>query len=128
MGKINNQNFVNIPIGKIKYILEFLCMKYGINYIVQEESYTSRASFLDDDYIPTYGVDDNNNAHFTGKRIHRGLYKSKNGILLNADLNATLNIMKKAIQVHSLNCSIVMSKIFKNGKCITPQRVRLHHV
>ena len=127
MGNINNQNFVNIPIGKIKHILEFLCMRYGIKFIEQEESYTSKASFLDDDYIPTYGEDDDN-THFTGKRIHRGMYKSKSGVFINADLNATLNIMKKAIQTQSLNCSIVMSKIFNNGKCITPQRVRLHHV
>ena len=95
IGKVNNQNFVNIRIEKVKHNLEFLCMKYGIKFIEQEESYTSKASFLDNDYIPTYGIDDNN-AHFTGKRVHRGLYKSKNGIYINADLNATLNIMKKS--------------------------------
>ena len=102
-------------------------MKYGIKFIEQEESYTSKASFLDNDYIPTYGVDDDK-AQFSGKRVHRGMYKSKDGICINADLNATLNIMKKAIQTNGLNCLIVMSKIIKNNKCITPKRIRLHHV
>ena len=124
MGKVNNQNFVNIPIGRIKHILMFLCMKYGINFIIQEESYTSKASFLDNDDIPTYGKDDSN-AIFSGKRLKRGLYQSKDGIYLNADVNASFNIMKKAIQTNSLNCLIMMSKILQNIKCLTPQRIRL---
>ena len=61
-----------------------------------EESYTSKASFLDDDDIPTYGVDDNN-LSFSGKRVYRGMYKSKEGILLNADVNGASNIIRKCV-------------------------------
>ena len=56
---------------------------------------TSKASFLDNDDIPNYKQDDDNNYQFSGKRIYRGLYKTKNGILINADINDTSNIIKK---------------------------------
>ncbi|TJX12844.1 transposase, partial [Tissierella creatinini] len=55
IGRVNNQNFVNIPIGNIKSKLEYLCKLYNITYIKQEESYTSKASFFDGDEIPTIG-------------------------------------------------------------------------
>ena len=75
----------------------------GITVILQEESYTSKASFLDDDRIPVYKKkDQNENTEnqedtyvFSGKRVKRGLYKSKEGKLLNADINGSLNIMRK---------------------------------
>ena len=59
-----------------------------------EESYTSKASFRDNDYIPTYGVDDKN-AHFSGTRPKRGIYKAKDGTRINADLNGSGNILRK---------------------------------
>lgn len=68
----------------------------GIEVIVTEESYTSKASFLDNDHIPTYGVDDEK-ANFSGKRIHRGLYETKNKILINADVNGASNTIRKAM-------------------------------
>ncbi len=54
LGNVNNQNFVNVPIGSIKKKLSYLCEFYRINFIKQEESYTSKASFFDKDIIPTY--------------------------------------------------------------------------
>ena len=68
-----------------------------------EESYTSKASFIDNDTLPTLNAKNNNNNNnnnnkehiFSGKRIKRGLYKSKNGTLLNADVNGAANILRK---------------------------------
>ena len=94
-GKQNNQNFVNIPFDKFKKILEYLCLKNGIQYIQVNESYTSKASFLDFDEIPNYG--DKNIPEFSGKRIKRGLYKSKAGQIINADINGASNILRKSV-------------------------------
>ena len=94
-GKQNNQSFVNVPFDKFKKILEYLCLKNGIQYIQVNESYTSKASFLDFDKIPNYG--DKNIPEFSGKRIKRGLYKSKTGQIINADINGASNILRKSV-------------------------------
>ena len=86
MGKTNNQNFIQIPYEKYINQLIYQGKIYGIDIILTEESFTSLASFLDNDSF-------NNN--FNGKRIKRGLYKSKNGILINADVNSSYNIIHK---------------------------------
>ena len=107
MGKRNNQtavattggtpatrclNFVQIPIFTLRAKLESLCGRYGLNYIEQEESYTSKASAVDKDDIPVYNADNPSQRKFSGKRIKRGLYKTKDGHLINADCNGSLNI------------------------------------
>ena len=96
IGVSNNQNFVNIPFGRLKDKLEYLCKWHNINLIIQEESYTSKASFLDNDVLPIYDAkNDKNDYKFSGKRILRGLYKSKNNTLINSDINGSLNILRK---------------------------------
>ncbi len=92
MGKRNNQNFVQIPIFTLRAKLESLSSRYGLNYVEQEESYTSKASSLDQDDIPIYNADNPSQKKFSGKRIKRGLYKTKAGHLINADCNGSLNI------------------------------------
>ena len=77
LGKRNNQNFVNIPFGKIRKKLEYLCELYGIRYVEQEESYTSKASFWDKDELPVYNADNPREYEFSGRRVHRGLYRTK---------------------------------------------------
>lgn len=62
------QNFVNIPFGKIKEKLEYLCKLYGINFVKQEESYTSKASFFDKDIIPNYSEYNTVKHTFSGKK------------------------------------------------------------
>lgn len=98
LGKRNNQNFVQIPLGELRQQLEFLCWKYGINYIEQEESYTSKSSFLDKDILPEYKAEQPYTGKFSGERIHRGLYKIKNGTTINADVNGSANILRKSKQ------------------------------
>lgn len=96
IGKVNNQNFVSIAFRKILDILKYKLEDNGIEYIEQEESYTSKASYLDNDDIPMYKENNITEYLFSGKRIKRGLYKSKENKLINADLNGALNILKKA--------------------------------
>jgi IS605 OrfB family transposase len=87
-GKVNNQNFVSIPYGILKRKLETKCIYYGINYALQEESYTSKCSSLDLESIKK-------NENYMGKRIKRGLFRTKNNILINADVNGAINILRK---------------------------------
>lgn len=96
IGKRNNQNFVQIPFYKLRQILKYKLEEKGIMYVEQEESYTSKASFLDNDNIPSFDKDNNTKYKFSGKRIKRGLYKSKDGKLIHADINGSFNIMRKA--------------------------------
>ena len=94
MGKRNNQKFVYIPFERFVHILQYKCALEGIEVAIQEESYTSQASFLDNDDIPVYG-DALGKKAFSGRRIKRGLYKSGCGTVINADMNGSLNILKK---------------------------------
>ncbi len=114
MGKKNNQNFVQIPTGKLKQRTEQLCKFYGIRFIETEESYTSKASCLDLDDIPTYGEKADATepsshggsvAHqapegwkASGKRVKRGLYRTAEGLEINADSNGSVNIGRKVAE------------------------------
>ena len=118
MGKQNNQNFVNIPFGRFRDKLEYLCKLYGIDFYKQEESYTSKASFFDNDDIPIYNADNPREYEFSGKRIKRGLYRTKSKMLFNADVNGALNIMRKSSVV---DLSILCSR----GEVDTPVRIRI---
>lgn len=97
MGKKNNQTFVQIAHAKFFSKLRVMCLRCGIDFIETEESYTSKASFLDGDFMPVYGKEENPPA-FSGRRVHRGLYKSRDGILINADVNGVCNIIRKAVR------------------------------
>ena len=96
IGSKNNQNFVSIPFRKILDILKYKLEDNAIEYEEQEESYTSKASYLDNDNMPVYKKNDNTEYIFSGKRITRNIYKSKYGKIINADLNGALNILKKS--------------------------------
>ena len=117
IGKKNNQNFVNIPFGKLREKFRYLCKLYGIKYIEQEESYTSKASFFDEDIIPVYNQDTPQTYTFSGKRIKRGLYQCGNGKTLNADINGALNILRKSNVVS-------LTGLYDRGELDTPIRIR----
>ena len=118
IGKVNNQNFVQIPLGDLRQQLQFLCWKYGIEYLEQEESYTSKSSCLDRDIIPEYKPEQPYTGIFSGKRVHRGLYRTKNGTLINADVNGSANILRKCKQ------NVDFDKLC-NGLLASPQRIRV---
>ena len=90
IGKKNNQNFVQIPFYKFINLIKYKCLLEGIDVITNEESYTSKCSFFDEETIKKHDV-------YLGKRIKRGLFRTAKGLLINADVNGSYNIMKKAI-------------------------------
>jgi IS605 OrfB family transposase len=94
MGRINNQKFVQMPLGKLKTRLMQLCDLHGIRFQETEEAYTSKASFLDGDSLPVYGQKPDG-WKASGKRVKRGLYESGDGSFVNADLNGAANILRK---------------------------------
>lgn len=116
--KESSQNFVPIPYGLLREKLEYLCEQNGIIFMRQEESYTSKASFWDKDDLPSYNDDNPKSYAFSGKRIHRGLYKTANGKTLNADVNGALNILRKSnvVSLHAL---------YSRGEVDTPVRIRI---
>ena len=118
IGSINNQNFVNIPYGKLRDKLIYLCKLYGIEFKLQEESYTSKASFFDEDEIPIYDKENLQEYIFSGKRIKRGLYQTSTGKLINADCNGALNILRKSKVVD-------LSVLYNRGELNTPKRIRV---
>ena len=119
LGKGNNQIFTQLPFGKIREKLEYLSKRYNINYILQEESYTSKASFFDNDDLPIYNADNPQIYEFSGKRVKRGLYQTKNNYLFNADCNGALNILRKS-KVVDLNV------LYNRGELDTPKRIRIY--
>ena len=118
IGKQNNQNFVNIPYGLLRSKLEYLCELNDTIFVKQEESYTSKASFWDKDDLPVYNADNPTEYPFSGKRVHRGLYKTANGKVFNADINGALNIMRKSSVVD-------MNILYSRGEVDTPVRIRI---
>ncbi len=97
LGKRTNQNFVSIPHARLIEMLEYKARLVGIKVIVQEESYTSKSSFLNLDPIPVYGHTSALDVVFSGRRIKRGLYRTSVGQLINSDVNGSYNILRKAI-------------------------------
>jgi putative transposase len=97
LGRVNNQHFVGLPHARFIGMLAYKAKLAGIRFILQEESYTSRASFLDNDPIPTYDPKQEGQHAFSGKRIKRGLYRARDGRCLNADVNGAYNILRKAL-------------------------------
>ena len=89
MGKKNTQNFVTIPYYKLIQQLAYKAKEQGIVVIKQEESYSSKCSFLDNEPIEHHDS-------YLGRRITRGLFKSVKGAIINADVNGAYNILKKA--------------------------------
>ncbi|GHO79254.1 hypothetical protein KSD_70250 [Ktedonobacter sp. SOSP1-85] len=90
MGKRNNQQFVQIPFARFIDMLTYKAEMVGIGVILQEESHTSKCSFLDLEPICHH-------ERYVGKRIKRGLFRASNGKRINADVNGSLNIIRKAI-------------------------------
>ncbi|MBC5798055.1 IS200/IS605 family element transposase accessory protein TnpB [Sphaerospermopsis sp. LEGE 00249] len=119
MGKLNNQKFVQIPSAKLKKRIEQLCNQYKIQFVETEESYTSKASFLDGDVLPTFCAKPEG-WQSSGKRVNRGLFRTAKNILLNADANGAANILVKV----AIKLGLDLSGISRVS-LIAPLKVRL---
>jgi len=126
LGAKTNQKFVQIPTGKLKERISQLCEQYGIKFVETEESYTSKASFLDSDELPTFGEKPVGEAtpkelgwQESGKRVKRGLYRTASNGDINADCNGAANILRKVAVTLGLNLSEI-----SRGALTTPLRFR----
>ena len=133
IGKVNNQKFVSIPHSILISQIQYKCYKAGIKTMIQEESYSSKASALDNDFIPEYGnIPGDVALLFSGRRAKRGLYKSKSG-LLNADINGALNILRKATgEALPLACkgfvsNPIVTDLIKNSATIRRENITQQH-
>jgi putative transposase len=96
MGRINNQNFVQIPFYKFRHMLEYKCQLNGIEYIEVGEAYSSKCSYFDSEPVCKHN-------QYVGKRISRGQFQTKSGAIVNADVNAAYNIHYLATGKRILN-------------------------
>ncbi|NJL63986.1 MAG: IS200/IS605 family element transposase accessory protein TnpB [Methylacidiphilales bacterium] len=121
MSKQNNQKFVQIPTAKVKNRIAQLCGQYGIVFTETEESYTSKSSFLDNDFLPTFGEENKPKGwKSSGKRIQRGLFRTAKNYLVNADLNGCANILRKVARTLNID----LAELGK-GTLTTPVRLRI---
>jgi IS605 OrfB family transposase len=114
-GRVNNQNFANLPFGRFCQKLQAKCEKYGIEFSTTEESYTSKVDHL-------AGESMEHHEQYMGKRVHRGLFKSSTGIILNADVNGGLGMIRKS------NHEIAVKQLVASGCLTQPRRIRLGEI
>ncbi len=117
MGKKTNQKFVQVPTARLKTRIEQLCKQYGIQLVETEESYTSKASFVDGDALPRFG-EKPKGWQATGKRTKRGLYRTAQNWYINADCNGAANILRKVSMTLGLDLSGV-----SRGALTRPTRI-----
>lgn len=121
LGANTNQKFVQVPTARLKDRIAQLCLQYGIQFVETEESYTSKASFLDNDVLPTYGEKPKEqDFKFSGKRVKRGLYRTAQNWYVNADANGAANILRKVSTTLGFNLSEVC-----RGVLTRPHRLKL---
>ena len=110
IGKANNQNFVSLPHRKLIDQLVYKCEEVGIEVILTEEAYTSKIDHFVEEEMKHHDK-------YAGRRIHRGLFRSSTGILINADLNGALGIMRKVFPEKAL---AIAELIRNSGVAFTP--------
>lgn len=119
MGSKTNQKFVQVPTGRLKDRIAQLCERYGLRFVETEESYSSKASFVDNDLLPTFGEKPEGWLP-SGRRIKRGLYRTTKGWLINADCNGCGNIGRKVAVMLGLDLSGI-----GRGELSAPLRLKL---
>lgn len=124
LGQKNNSEFVPIPTARLKDRIAQLCTSYGIEFIETEESYTSKCSYLDNDFLPTYGSEKPAAWKPSGKRTKRGLYRTANNWYLNADCNGAANIIRKVSTNLSSHRNISLERVSR-GILTCPHRIKL---
>ncbi|ATS17532.1 transposase [Parathermosynechococcus lividus PCC 6715] len=119
LGKKTNQKFVQIPTARLKERIAQLAEQYGIEFVETEESYTSQASFVDGDFLPTFG-EKPDSWKSSGKRTKRGLFRTAQNWYINADCNGAANILRKVATMLGLSLSGV-----GRGSLTAPTRIKL---
>jgi IS605 OrfB family transposase len=119
LGKKTNQKFVQIPTAKLKERIAQLAEQHGIEFVETEESYTSQASFVDDDFLPTFG-EKPDSWKSSGKRTKRGLFRTAQNWYINADCNGAANILRKVATMLGFSLSGV-----GRGSLTAPTRIKL---
>jgi putative transposase len=89
MGRRTNQTFVFIPHARFIAILRYKAELVGIRVVVREERHTSKCSFLYDEPIQHH-------SQYVGQQVRRGLFRTATGRYINADVNGSYNIGRKA--------------------------------
>ena len=112
IGKHNNQNFVQIPHATLINMLIYKAKLNNIDVILKNEAYTSKCSFIDNESIKKH-------ENYMGKRIKRGLFKTKDEFLINSDINGSLNILKNAISNFALKCKNEIQGFVVSPRLIT---------
>ena len=120
LGKKNNQNFVLLPTARLKERLKVVLTEIGVNFVETEESYTSKASFLDSDILPTFG-EKPEGWKPSGRRTTTKLYRTAKGWIINADCNGAANIFKKVASILDLDLSEIT-----RGSVTCPTRLDLY--
>jgi putative transposase len=118
MGAKTNQKFVQIPTARLKARIEQLCEQFNIRFVETEESYTSKASFVDTDELPKFG-EKPEGWQATGNRTKRGLYRTAQNWYINADCNGAANILRKVSMTLGLDLNGV-----SRGALTRPTRIR----
>jgi IS605 OrfB family transposase len=118
LGSKTNQTLVQVPTARLKARIAQLCEQYRIEFVETEESYTSQASFVDGDTLPTIGAKPEG-WQASGKRTKRGLYRSANNQYINADANGAANILRKVSMTLGFDLSGV-----SRGALTHPTRIR----
>jgi IS605 OrfB family transposase len=119
IGRVNNQKFVSIPTAKLKDRVAQLCERYGLKFVETEESYTSKASFVDNDFLPKFG-EKTEGWKSSGKRVKRGLFRTALNKYINADANGAGNILRKVSTTLGFDLSEVSS-----GALTMPLRIAI---
>lgn len=123
IGKVKNQNFVTIPFNQLITYLEYKCKEKGITFEIQEESYTSKVSFISNDKIPIFNDNSNQEYSFSGKRVKRGKYVDrKHGIIIHSDVNGSYNIMRK----NGVNLSSLQKTFIDKKQTVEPVGLKLY--
>ena len=117
IGKTNNQNFVAIPYNLLINMLDYKCKLSGIKMIILNEAYTSKCSFIDNEKICQHKT-------YYGKRTKRGLFESKYGHKINADVNGSFNIMRLGIQ--KCNCDVLNVVPADKRYVYNPVRIKIN--
>ncbi len=116
IGSRNNQNFVQIPHARLIQLIIYKYEQQNGIVVTNEESYTSKASALDLDALPKRKL--KKKQSFSGRRIKRGLYKTAKGLLINADVNGALNIIRKVAK-NSIDDLVEDAQFIH--RCVTPK-------